>query len=176
MRSAIANDLPVAVEVMRRVIASSSKHEVVWIARDGAEAVAGCLRDRPDLVLMDLLMPVMDGVEATRRIMAASPCPILVVTATVEGNAAKVFEAMGAGALDVVQTPALGGNPIEYGNIRVIGGQTRHGASGLSDHDQRMLDHGGERFDRGVVTTGDVGGDPPGLVAGERRRANYSGP
>ena len=50
---------------------------------------------------------------------------------------------------------ALGGNPIEYGNIRVIesGGQTRHGALGLSDHDLRMRDHGGERFDRGVVTT-----------------------
>ena len=110
MRIAIVNDMPMAVEVMRRVIVSSSKHEVVWTARDGAEAVAGCQRDRPDLVLMDLLMPGMDGVEATRRIMATSPCPILVVTATVEGNAGKVFEAMGAGALDVVQTPTLGGN------------------------------------------------------------------
>src|SRR5205085_7454505 len=94
MRIAIVNDVPMAVEIMRRVIVSSSKHDIAWIARDGAEAVAGCQRDRPDLVLMDLLMPVMDGVEATRRIMAAGPCPILVVTGTVEGNVAKVFEAM----------------------------------------------------------------------------------
>ena len=52
-------------------------------------------------------MPVMDGVEATRRIMAQTPCAILVVTATVEGHTAKVFEALGAGALDVVQTPVI---------------------------------------------------------------------
>jgi two-component system response regulator WspF len=57
---------------------------------------------------MDMIMPVMDGVEATRRIMRATPCPILVVTATVEGNAGKVFEALGAGALDAVATPGIG--------------------------------------------------------------------
>ena len=53
-------------------------------------------------------MPVTDGVEATRRIMHETPCAILVVTATVEGNAAKVFQAMGYGALDAVKTPVLG--------------------------------------------------------------------
>jgi two-component system response regulator WspF len=57
---------------------------------------------------MDLIMPVMDGIEATRRIMAETPCPILIVTATVEGNAGRVFEALGAGALDAVNTPVLG--------------------------------------------------------------------
>src|SRR5437868_450455 len=115
MRIAIVNDVPMSVEIMRRAIVSSSKHEVAWIGRDGAEAVAGCQRDRPDLVLMDLIMPSMDGVEATRRIMEASPCAILVVTGTVEGNVTKVFEAMGAGALDVVQTPTLGGDGAAQG-------------------------------------------------------------
>ncbi|MEQ1862407.1 MAG: chemotaxis response regulator protein-glutamate methylesterase [Chthoniobacteraceae bacterium] len=110
MKIGIVNDMPMAVEIMRRAIVSTSKHTVAWTARDGAEAVARCGADTPDLVLMDLIMPGMDGVEATRRIMTESPCAVLVVTATVEGNAAKVFEAMGAGALDVVQTPTLGGN------------------------------------------------------------------
>ena len=54
---------------------------------------------------MDLIMPGIDGVEATRRIMAETPCPILVVTATVSGHMGKVYEAMGHGALDAVDTP-----------------------------------------------------------------------
>ncbi len=74
---------------------------------DRDEAVSRSRQDRPDLILMDLIMPVMDGVEATRRIMADSACPILVVTASVDGNFGRVYEALGAGALDAVNTPAL---------------------------------------------------------------------
>jgi len=104
---AIVNDMRMAVEALRRVVTTVPEYKVIWIARDGAEAVQLCARQRPDLILMDLLMPVMDGVEATRQIMAASPCAILVVTATVSGNSAKVYEAMGHGALDAVNTPIL---------------------------------------------------------------------
>jgi len=53
-------------------------------------------------------MPGIDGVEATRRIMGESPCAILVVTATVSGHLSKVYQAMGHGALDAVDTPTLG--------------------------------------------------------------------
>ena len=108
MRMAIVNDLLLAVEALRRVVTSVPDHTIAWVARHGAEAVEKCAADTPDLILMDLIMPVMDGVEATRRIMAATPCLILVVTATVGGNAAKVFEAMGYGARDAVSTPVLG--------------------------------------------------------------------
>lgn len=107
MRIGIVNDLRLAVETLKRAVAAIPGASVAWIAEDGAQAVQRCAEDRPDLVLMDMIMPVMDGVEATRRIMRASPCPILVVTATVEGNAGKVFEALGAGALDAVMTPGL---------------------------------------------------------------------
>src|SRR6266487_96618 len=107
MRIGIVNDQAMAVEAIRRVLTKTPQHRVSWVARDGAEAVGLCAHDKPDLILMDLLMPVMDGVEATRRIMTATPCPILVVTATVEGNAAKVFDAMGAGALDAINTPVI---------------------------------------------------------------------
>lgn len=109
MTVGIVNDLALAVEALRRVVLASGRHQILWIARDGAEAVEKCAAHRPDCILMDLIMPVMDGVEATRQIMARTPCAILVVTATVEGNAAKVFEAMGHGALDAVNTPRLGG-------------------------------------------------------------------
>ena len=108
MRIGIVNDMPMAVEALRRVVAGVPEYQTAWIAYNGAEAVAKSAADPPDLILMDLIMPVMDGVEATRRIMQQSPCPILVVTATVSGNASKVFDAMGHGALDAVNTPVLG--------------------------------------------------------------------
>ena len=108
MRIAIVNDMPMAVEALRRALAFEPTHEVVWVAGNGAEAVARCVEVTPDLILMDLIMPVMDGVEATRRIMAETPCAIVIVTVDREQNVHRVFEAMGYGALDVVDTPALG--------------------------------------------------------------------
>lgn len=108
MKIAIVNDTKMAVESLRRVITSIPEYRLAWVAYDGMEAIKQCARERPDVILMDLIMPVMDGVETTRQIMAASPCAILVVTSTVAGNAGKVFEAMGAGALDAVNTPVLG--------------------------------------------------------------------
>lgn len=114
MKIAIVNDMPMAIEALRRAIAFEPAHEVVWVARDGAEAVLRCAELTPDVILMDLIMPVMDGVEATRRIMAATPCAIVIVTVDREQNVHRVFEAMGHGALDVVDTPAIGGdNPKE---------------------------------------------------------------
>ena len=108
MRIAIVNDLALAVEALRRAVRSMPDAEIAWVARDGAEAIAQCERDRPDLVLMDLIMPRVDGVQATREIMRRSPCPVLVVTATVRGNVSKVYEALGCGAIDAVATPRLG--------------------------------------------------------------------
>lgn len=107
MKIGIVNDTPMMVEVLRRVIAESGRHELIWIARDGEQAVQMCAWQLPDVVLMDLLMPKMDGVEATRRIMQDTPCPILVVTSDMDTGAAKIYEAMGYGALDATQTPAL---------------------------------------------------------------------
>jgi two-component system response regulator WspF len=104
----IVNDLDICIQSLQKVLTSVPEHRVVWIARNGQEAVDRCKEHTPDLVLMDLLMPVMNGVESTRKIMQSTPCPILVVTSTVTGNAAKVFEAMSAGALDAVATPVIG--------------------------------------------------------------------
>lgn len=141
MRIAIVNDLRLAVEVLRRTVATIPGATVAWIAEDGKQAVEKCGQDVPDIILMDMLMPVMDGVEATRRIMAKTPCPILVVTATVEGNSSKVFEALGAGALDAVETPGIGaGASVERAEalvrkvnaIRMISGGKETGASARS--------------------------------------------
>ncbi|MEH2023578.1 chemotaxis response regulator protein-glutamate methylesterase [Nostoc sp.] len=108
MRIAIANDMFMAVEALRRIVVKIPDCKLAWVAYDGVEAVNKCADDTPDLILMDVLMPSMDGVEATRHIMSESPCAIVMVTASVNRYAAKVFEAMGYGALDAINTPVFG--------------------------------------------------------------------
>ncbi len=107
MRIGIVNDLSLAVEALRRVVSAVDGFEIAWVAYNGKQAVEFTIKDRPDLILMDLIMPVMDGVQATAEIMKKAPCAILVVTASVGANSSKVFEAMGHGALDAVATPVF---------------------------------------------------------------------
>jgi two-component system response regulator WspF len=107
MKIAIVNDMPMAVEACAGRWPSSRRTRWSgWPAT--ARGGAALRRTTPDLILMDLIMPVMDGVEATRRIMAETPCAIVIVTVDRQQNVHRVFEAMGHGALDVVDTPALG--------------------------------------------------------------------
>jgi two-component system response regulator WspF len=110
MKIAIVNDQTIAVEALRRALAFEAAHQIIWTASNGAEAVDLAIRQRPDIILMDMMMPVMDGVEATRLIMQKSPCAIIIVTSDTNRHVSRVFEAMGHGALDVVNTPVLGGD------------------------------------------------------------------
>ena len=116
MRIAIVNDLSLAREVLKRLVLSVPGYSIAWTADDGDEAVVKAAADCPDAILMDLVMPRLDGSAATRAIMKKSPCPILVVTATVKGNYNLVIGAINAGALDAVETPVLGpGGAIQNG-------------------------------------------------------------
>ena len=108
MRVGIVNDSAIATEALRRSLTFKPGLKIAWTASNGAQAIAQAKVDTPDLVLMDLIMPGIDGVEATRQIMANSPCAILVVTASIGAQSWRVFEAMGQGALDAVDTPELG--------------------------------------------------------------------
>jgi two-component system response regulator WspF len=105
VRIGIVNMLARETEVLLQAVALKPEHHVIWIGTSSADAVELCARETPDLILMGLLAG-MDGVEATRRIMASTPCAIVIVTGSVQINAARVFEAMGYGALDVVDMPA----------------------------------------------------------------------
>jgi two-component system response regulator WspF len=112
MKIGIVNDKPAAVEALQSALALDPDLRVAWVAFDGADAVQRCAAMRPDVVLMELSMPTMDGAEATRRIMAESPCAIIIVATNVDGNTADVFDAMGYGALDAIEIPALPGSDI----------------------------------------------------------------
>ncbi|MDZ8053056.1 MAG: chemotaxis response regulator protein-glutamate methylesterase [Aulosira sp. ZfuVER01] len=134
MRIAIVNDMLMAVEVLRRILSNIPEYDLAWVAYDGMEAVRKCAVDTPDLILMDVLMPTMDGVEATKHIMNQSPCAIMMVTASVNRYAGKVLEAMGYGALDAINTPTEGSLGLlkKIGTIAsLIGKSSRQRVSGV---------------------------------------------
>ncbi len=164
MKIAIANDVAMAAEALRRVVASTQEHQVLWIARTGVEAVRLCAEQRPDLVLMDLNMPELDGVEATRQIMEHSPCAILVVTGRPQDNVNQVFRALGAGALDVTATPVLqgqlGGDAELLAKIKTIGKLIRHsgGADGMSARPAAQAERKGGEIDTLVAIGASTGG------------------
>jgi DNA-binding NarL/FixJ family response regulator len=81
IRVLVADDHAMFVRAITTLLAGESDLEVVATASDGAEAVRACLEHRPDVVLMDLHMPDLNGIEATRELMAAAPhIGVLVLT------------------------------------------------------------------------------------------------
>src|SRR3989338_1917718 len=90
------------IKVLKDIISSAPGMCVVDIARNGKEAVENVKNCRPDVITMDMCMDALDGVRATKQIMAEDPTPILIVTGSVErGNSGKIFYALSSGALDV---------------------------------------------------------------------------
>jgi len=88
------------------VLASDADLEVVGVAEDGKQAIELCQARRPDVITMDMMLPVMSGLAATEFIMAYCPTPILIVSSSVNrGELFKTYEALAAGALDVLEKP-----------------------------------------------------------------------
>jgi two-component system chemotaxis response regulator CheB len=89
------------------VLAANPDITVVGEAVDGKQAIELCQRLKPDVVTMDMMMPVMSGLAATEFIMAHCPTPILVVSSSMNrGEVFKTYEALAAGAVDVLDKPA----------------------------------------------------------------------
>lgn len=94
----LADDHALVRHGLERLLDGDLEIEVVGTAADGAEAVAVTARTRPDVVLMDLQMPVLDGVEATRQIVAASES-VQVVVLTSFSDTERIVAALDAGAV-----------------------------------------------------------------------------
>jgi DNA-binding NarL/FixJ family response regulator len=93
----IADDQALVRVGLRKILESESEMTVVGEAADGDDAVAAASRSRPDVVLMDIRMPVLDGIEATRRIVAGQPATRVLILTTF-GLDGYVFDALRAGA------------------------------------------------------------------------------
>jgi two-component system, chemotaxis family, protein-glutamate methylesterase/glutaminase len=106
IRVLIVEDSPVAQEFLTYILTSDPDIRVAGVASNGAEALVAAKELRPSVITMDIHMPIMDGFEATRRIMETVPTPIVVVSgSTASTEVSSTFRAMEAGALAVVLRP-----------------------------------------------------------------------
>jgi len=97
------------------VLAGDPDLEVVAEAADGQRAIELCQSLRPDVMTLDMMMPLMTGVPVTEYVMAYCPTPILIVSAsTNRGELFKTYEALAAGALDVLEKPRASCVPGEW--------------------------------------------------------------
>lgn len=129
IRLLVAEDSAACRELLVAIFQNAPGIQVVGTARDGAEAVRLVKRLKPDVVTMDLIMPNLDGYEATRQIMAETPCPIVMVSGRQgPGESDLTFNALQAGALSVLPKPTAVGNQEAFVNhvrlmadVKVVG-------------------------------------------------------
>lgn len=113
IRVLIAEDSDAMRATLETLLGLDPRLDIIGSARDGIEAVELAKRLRPDLITMDVMMPRLDGVEATARIMTECPARILMVSAYADDRQIDLsFRAIAAGALEVVAKPASA-NPSE---------------------------------------------------------------
>jgi len=106
IRVVVAEDSIFTQKLLVKILESDPGIEVVGIAKNGAEAVELVRKLQPDIVTMDIRMPVMNGFQATQRIMSETPTPILVISSSVSSDDLKIsFNAIQAGALEIIEKP-----------------------------------------------------------------------
>lgn len=111
IRVLIAEDSATCLGLLTEIVESDSRLSLVGTAHHGAEAVRKTKELRPDVVVMDIHMPVMDGFEATRQIMTETPTPIVIVSGSVDVKQVAVsMHALRLGALALLPKPSLAGD------------------------------------------------------------------
>jgi DNA-binding NarL/FixJ family response regulator len=153
IRVLIVDDHAVVRRGLEQLIASTADLEVVGAAADGEEAVRLAQEYTPDVILMDLSMPVLDGIAATRRIVAAQP-GVHVVVLTSFDDQRRILDALGAGAtgyllkdaepdevLTAIRTAVEGGSPLDPRAARVLVDARREQAPAraLSPREEEVL-------------------------------------
>ncbi|RMD68108.1 chemotaxis-specific protein-glutamate methyltransferase CheB [Cyanobacterium sp. Dongsha4] len=114
----LVEDSPVAVTILKRIIDSADDLSLVGTARTGVDALELIPKVKPDIICTDLMMPKMNGLELTQKVMETTPKPILVISACVQDeDKNNVFELLNAGAVDVFPKPK-GGTLEDYESIR----------------------------------------------------------
>jgi two-component system chemotaxis response regulator CheB len=114
IRVLIAEDSITCLGLLTEILATDPALELIGHASDGAQAIKLNRELRPDVIVMDIHMPLVDGFEATRQIMIEAPTPIVIVSATVNVRQVAVsMHALRAGALALMPKPTLG-DPLDF--------------------------------------------------------------
>ncbi|WP_206076062.1 response regulator [Marinitoga lauensis] len=101
----IADDSPFTRKILKTLIESDKRFKVIDIARDGIEAVEKANELNPDVILMDIKMPNMDGLTALQYILEEKNIPIIVVSSLGERTSIIAYEALELGAFDYIPKP-----------------------------------------------------------------------
>lgn len=104
----LVDDSPVALKILGRILSAAPDLHIVGTARNGREGLKLIPELQPDVVCTDLHMPVMEGLEFVKRVMAEYPRPILVVSVSVQEGSQNIFKLLDEGALDVFAKPRSG--------------------------------------------------------------------
>jgi len=171
VRIAILNNKRAARQQLIKILSGCSSHELAWCTDSGHEAKERCVNDLPDLILMDPLIRDIGGVAVVRHIMALTPCPILIVIGSVEQWSEIVFQALAAGAIDAVNTPAL--NSINYRQaeqsllrkINIIEVLTKNSTIKTIDSIDVCLNPINDRPEKNLIAIGCSSGGPGALAS-----------
>lgn len=109
MKIAAVHGLSTAAEPLRAALSARPAHQLAWTADNGWRALQLCVEQRPDLLLLDAFLNGEDTVQLARKIMAHTPCIILVITEHLKTATSRVFEIAGEGAIDAVELSLTAG-------------------------------------------------------------------
>ncbi len=121
IRVLIVDDSPSVRKFLRHILEEAGGFEIAGEAVDGAQGVELAAALRPDIITMDISMPVLDGFAATRAIMETEPTPIVIVSGIwTPEEVAKTFDALGAGALAILEKPRFGDPAFERQKEQIV--------------------------------------------------------
>ena len=109
----IVDDSIAVARQLQKIVNSGDEFEVVGQGRNGAEAIKLCQQHKPDILCMDMNMPVMDGLTALRTLMQLMPDLTVVMVTSLGGVGDKYTEAIRLGAKEVISKPFEKANVIE---------------------------------------------------------------
>ncbi len=105
IRVLIVDDSPTVQSVLTRVLSGEPDIQVVGTASDPFEAKDSIVKERPDVITLDIEMPRMDGITFLKRLMSFRPVPVIMISSYTRENSIRTLEALDAGAVDFVAKP-----------------------------------------------------------------------